>query len=62
MIPITLNIAGELHHVLFDGKIVSDPLFPKEPISKIVARCCHVIDQETLVKICEDKLKIIENK
>jgi len=56
-IPVTLNIAGELIEVLFDGVSVYEPLFPDEKIVSISAKCGMVVDQEILVKCCQRKLE-----
>ena len=51
-----LNLAGELHDVLFDGKDVYDYNFPTEKIHKIKTLCGIVIDHDTLAKVCWEKM------
>lgn len=51
-----LNLAGQLHDVLFDGKDVYDYNFPDEKIVKINTLCGVVIDHDTLAKICSEKM------
>jgi len=57
-----LNLAGQLHDVLFDGKDVYDYNFPTEKIVSIQAcydlktLCGVVIDHDTLAKICSEKM------
>ena len=51
-----LNLAGQLHDVLFDGKDVYDYNFPTEKIHSIKTLCGLVIDHDTLVKICNEKM------
>lgn len=53
---LTLNIAGEVIPVLFDGKMVTTPEFPTIPID-FTARCGRRISQEDLVQICHNKTK-----
>lgn len=58
-----LNIAGEIITILFDGENVYDHVFPDEKIFNIKAKCGHIIDQDTLVKIMKDKMsKIVDNR
>lgn len=52
---IELNIAGEKMVFLFDGENAYDPLFPNESIINVKAKCGHIIDKETLVKILKTK-------
>lgn len=56
MKKLTLNIAGEVIPVLFDGKMVTTPEFPAIPID-FTARCGRRISQEDLVQICHNKTK-----
>lgn len=51
-----LNLAGQLHNVLFDGKNVYDYNFPTEEIHNIKTFCGAVIDHDTLVKACSEKM------
>ena len=51
-----LNLAGQLHDVLFDGKDVYDCNFPTEKIHKIKTLCGLVIDHDTLAKVCSEKM------
>lgn len=51
-----LNLAGQLHDVLFDGKDVYEYNFPDEKIVKIKTLCGIVIDQDTLAKVCSEKM------
>lgn len=51
-----LNLAGQLHDVLFDGKDVYEYNFPDEKIVKIKTLCGVVIDHDTLAKICSEKM------
>jgi hypothetical protein len=53
---IELNIAGEKMVFLFDGENAYDPLFSKEKIINVKARCGHIIDNETLIKILKTKI------
>jgi len=52
-----LNIAGEIITILFDGQNAYDNLFPDEKIFHIKAKCGHIIDHDTIVKIMKDKLE-----
>lgn len=54
-----LCIAGEYLDVFFDGKQVSNTLFPDIPID-YTAPCGTRITQDMLVKVCKDKLKKID--
>lgn len=51
-----LNLAGQLHDVLFDGKDVYEYNFPTEKIVSIKTLCGLVIDHDTLVKVCNEKM------
>lgn len=53
---VSLNVAGELIDVLFDGKRVTSPEFPDQEM-EFTARCGHKITQENLVEICRRKLE-----
>jgi hypothetical protein len=53
---VLLNIAGQIHSVLFDGEKVTDTLFPEEKILCIPNPCGIEINQEMLVNICQQKL------
>ena len=52
----SLNIAGQLHGVLFDGKNVYDDCFPEEKIERIPT-CFGTINQEQLSNVCQEKMK-----
>jgi len=52
-----LNLAGQLHDVLFDVKDVYEYNFPTEKIHQIKINCgALVIDQDMLAKICSEKM------
>jgi hypothetical protein len=53
----SLNIGGEYHRVLFDGKIVYDSIFPYEIIMSIKGTCGHSFSQEILASVCSEKMK-----
>jgi hypothetical protein len=55
-----LNISGQNHGILFDGKNVYDDVFPEEKIQNIPTGCGFAINQEQLVKICQEKMKEME--
>ena len=54
----TLCIAGEMVHVLFDGKKVTNRYFPDMEI-EYTAPCGTRITQDMLVAVCKNKLKQI---
>lgn len=58
---ITLNIAGEVLDVIFDGVKVSTPEFPEEPID-YTSRCGNRITQEMLVNVCKNKTQQERNQ
>jgi hypothetical protein len=49
-----LNLAGELHHVLFDGEYVYDYNFPTEKIHNIKTLCGLTINHDDLVEACHE--------
>jgi|LakMenE18May11ns_1017448.scaffolds.fasta_scaffold9959282_8 hypothetical protein len=55
-----LNIAGQEHGVLFDGDNVYDDVFINEKIENIPTGCGFAVNQEQLVKICQEKMKEME--
>lgn len=55
----TLTIAGEMLHVLFDGKQVTNRYFPDMQI-EYTAPCGTRITQEMLVQVCKRKLQQID--
>ena len=53
----SLNIGGEHHRVLFDGKSVYDSIFPEELVTCIKGTCGNSFNQEILASVCSEKMK-----
>jgi hypothetical protein len=56
---LTLNIAGDIIPVFFDGKKVTTIHFPDIPV-EYTAPCGTKITQEMLVDICRKKLQTLD--